>query len=149
MLPTKEWIARITPENTLEEIEPENLPPSPTVWNDEFDNVFVMPDTSKYRDLSRKQLCRMQKNAALRNESIQSYHGAVRDIAQRETLLIDDCFVSGIVEGFDAVLMVAFMLGLIAIAAMAIRLRLQAWSLRRRVQLADVQLPQADSKTEV
>lgn len=60
----------------------------------------------------------------------------MRDIGQRNSLLIDKCFVDGLVEGFDAVLMVAFVMGIVAMVIMAIHLRLRLWRSKRRVQLA-------------
>lgn len=131
VLPTREWIARITPEDTLEEIAADSIPQVRTVWNDEFDKIFDLSRTSSHTGLSRKQLCRMQKSV-----SNHSHGGSMRDIGQRNSLLIDKCFVDGLVEGFDAVLMVAFVMGIVAMAIMAIHLRLRLWRSKRRVQLA-------------
>lgn len=131
VLPTREWIARITPEDKLEEIAANSIPQARTIWNDEFDNVFDLSRMSSHTGLSRKQLCRMQKSI-----SNHSHGGSVRDIGQRNSLLIDRCFVDGLVEGFDAVLMVTFVLAFVAMAIMAVHFRLRLWRSKRRNQLA-------------
>ncbi|KAM0721536.1 hypothetical protein Q7P37_002461 [Cladosporium fusiforme] len=146
LLPTREWIAKVTPENTLEEVSPEEIQRARLVWNDEFDNVLDLSHVSENPGLSRKQLCQLQKNALHHNGSDHSYGG----LSQRNMLLTDGCFVDGLVEGFDAVLTIAFMLGLVAIAVMAIHIRLKAWRYKRLGHLAvGSHFSETDMKNEV
>ncbi|KAL1584771.1 hypothetical protein WHR41_06617 [Cladosporium halotolerans] len=139
-LPTREWIAKIEPK-ALETRTPNgkqsiDMRRATMIWIDEFDNPVELPTPPETITLSRKQRCRNQQGSAMSGWLTNGRLPPHR-LGQSSTLVIDDCYTEGLVDGFDSVLMAAMLFAAIAIMAMGIVWWLKSWQARRKDVVKD------------
>lgn len=106
------------------------------IWIDEFDNPVELPIPPETITLSRKQRCRNQQGSAMSGWLTNSRLPPHR-LGQSSSLALDNCYIEGLVDGFDSVLMAAMLFAAIAIMAMGIVWWLKSWQTRRKDVVKD------------